>query len=286
MSYTLAVFLVLVRLNSVSSSANGRLYACDATQLSSNNLCVFVAAGDAATAGEVMEKSVVNRDVGGVNSRMVVDKHGNQLTLSMRPWENKVAEAAATAGSITGNEWLYLLSYELLVPLRNAMMFEPGTVTTNEAEWTKLTKVMVDCKIKTATVSATPVDKYGTDGIYGVIKNPQQFSRGPSVHNPILQYIEEASADLWCAMTGENLSANHCPAVWTALGTGEGQTSTCWQAAYDGLYGSGAATAALGSTDNSTASGSASVNGSRDTRFRIWQWLLLGLFVLLSGSWC
>merc|ERR1712190_164581 len=140
---------------------------------------------------------------------------------------------------------MYLLSYELLVPLRNAMIFEPISVTTNETEWRRLTKFARDCHIKTTTVSATPFDKFSTDGIYDVLKNPGQFTTGPSVHNPILQFIEESSADLWCAMTGVMLSDSHCPQVWLDNGVAEGQRSNCWEAAYDELYGAGAAAMAV-----------------------------------------
>lgn len=243
----LALLLFVGRLALASCSANGENYQCDATILNDDNLCVFVAAGDAAANGEVMAASVVNRAVGGINSRMVVDKSDNQLMLGMRPWENGVKEAAATAGSITDGEWLYLLSYEILTPMRNAMMFEPSSVTQDAVQWAKLTKVMVDCQIKTTTVSGTPFDKYSTADILGVLQNPNQFANpGPSPHNPILQYIEEASADLWCAMTGVNINSDHCEPVWTALGTAEGNPSNCWEAAYDGLYGTGAAAEATG----------------------------------------
>jgi len=37
-----------------------------------------------------------------------------------------------------------------MVPLRNAVMFDPATVTTDSDEWAKLSKVYVDCDIKTA----------------------------------------------------------------------------------------------------------------------------------------
>merc|ERR1712129_120029 len=147
------------------------------------------------------------------------------------------------------------------------MMFSPKTITADPVQWAKLTKFAVDCNLKTTTVSGTPFDKYSTNGIYGVLQSPSQFTGpGPSVHNPILQYIEEISADLWCAMTGVNLSDSHCPAVWQANGMLEGDQSTCWHAAYDGLYGSGAAAEALGNpsggsdsnADSTTASGEAS----------------------------
>jgi len=36
----------------------------------------------------------------------------------------------------------------MLVPLRNAVMFDPETVINDETEWNKLTKVFTDCSIK------------------------------------------------------------------------------------------------------------------------------------------
>merc|ERR1712190_4462 len=197
----------------------------------------------------------------------------------MKPWGNKVAEAAATPGSMTGNEWMYLLSYELLVPLRNAMMFEPTSVTTNETEWRRLTKFARDCHIKTTTVSATPFDKFSTDGIYDVLKNPGQFTTGPSVHNPILQYIEESSADLWCVMTGVMLSESHCPQVWTGNSVAEGQRSTCWESAYVELYGDGAAVTALVGID--TTSGTASLSNANMQSVMGFLRCCLGILVIL-----
>merc|ERR1712050_795183 len=64
----------------------------------------------------------------------------------------------------------------------------------------------------------------------------------------ILQFLEEGSADLWCAMTGEMLSESHCPAVWASNDMEEGERSDCWVQAYDGLYGEGAAAAMLVNT--------------------------------------
>jgi len=37
-----------------------------------------------------------------------------------------------------------------MVPVKNAVMFTPATVTTDATEWAKLSKVYVDCDIKTA----------------------------------------------------------------------------------------------------------------------------------------
>jgi len=56
-----------------------------------------------------------------------------------------------------------------------------------------------------------------------------------------LRWIEEGTADLWCVMTGVNMSDDHCPAVWTRNNMVEGDESTCWHAAYDELYGAGEA---------------------------------------------
>jgi hypothetical protein len=63
----------------------------------------------------------------------------------MAPWADGIHEEEATSCDITGNEWLYVLSLEILAPMRDAVMYEPSSITTNETEWTKLTKVFVDC---------------------------------------------------------------------------------------------------------------------------------------------
>jgi len=231
----------------LASSDNGKNYECNTTALAEANKCIFIAAGDALTSGTVMVKSVVDRTVGDVNGRKVVDATGAQLRLGMRPWENEVGEAAATAGSVTDAEWMYLLSYELLVPLRNAMMFEPDTVTGDVAHWHALTKVFNDCHIKQTTTEYSPFDKYSVADIYEILKDPNSYysGKGPSLSNPILQFLEEGSADLWCAMTGVNIDDDHCLQVWADNGVEEGTISNCWEAAYDGLYGPGAAAAAL-----------------------------------------
>jgi len=56
-----------------------------------------------------------------------------------------------------------------------------------------------------------------------------------------MRWLEEGTADLWCVMTGEYMSEDHCPAVWERNDMVEGDESDCWQAAYDGLYGDGEA---------------------------------------------
>merc|ERR1719150_3144290 len=236
---TFTTIVLLAQLGLVAGSANGLLYQCKSTLHNGNNYCVFTAAGDALEQGEEMKESIVERGVGDVNRRMVVNKEGNQLLLAMTPWGNGVAEKASQS-LIEGNEWLYLLSYELLVPLRNALMFQPWTVAKNEAEWDKVSKVFNDCHIKQGTSSKAGTETVGS--IYTMIKS------NPTSHHPILQFLEEGSADLWCAMTGKMLSDSHCPAVWESNGMQEGDRSDCWKEAYDGLYGAGAADAMLVNT--------------------------------------
>merc|ERR1712232_403143 len=136
---------------------------------------------------------------------------------------------------------LYLLSYELLVPLRNALMFTPRTVASSVDEWNKISKVFTDCHIEQGTTSAGTGTET-VDSVYELIKN------SPTIHHPILRFLEEGSADLWCAMTGEMLSESHCPAVWASNDMEEGERSDCWVQAYDGLYGEGAAAAMLVNT--------------------------------------
>merc|ERR1719361_1982585 len=236
---TFTTIVLLAQLGLVAGSANGLLYQCKSTLHNGNNYCVFTAAGDALEQGEEMKESIVERGVGDVNRRMVVNKEGNQLLLAMTPWGNGVAEKASQS-SIEGNEWLYLLSYELLVPLRNALMFQPWTVAESIEEWNKVSRVFNDCHIKQGTSS-----KAGTEtvsSVYDMIKS------SPTIHHPILQFLEEGSADLWCAMTGKMLSDSHCPAVWESNGMQEGDRSDCWREAYDGLYGAGAADAMLVNT--------------------------------------
>ena len=72
----------------------------------------------------------------------------------MTPWADGVDEALDSDCNTTGAEWKYLLSYELLTPLRNAVMFKPDTVVNNETNWERVSRVYVDCKIKNTTGEA------------------------------------------------------------------------------------------------------------------------------------
>ena len=84
----------------------------------------------------------------------------------MAPWADGIAEVAQDTCGVTGDEWLYVLSYELIVPLRNAVMFDPATVTTDADEWAKLSKVYVDCDIKSENEGD---GQYSTDEVYAIL---------------------------------------------------------------------------------------------------------------------
>ena len=217
-----------------AASENGLLYVCDTTRLSSENLCYFVASSTN-TVGASGHN--IDRSVAADGFRVIQGSSGSTLTLSPRPWTQGDVLAATTTEQ-TGDALNYVKAFEMMAPLRDLMMYSPNTLKDSSAEWAKWTKAFVDCSIKTSTTTEThgtrTLTVYGTDDIYALLKNPNNVD----IHHSVLQYLEEGAIDLVCVMT--SLSMDRCTTMRTTLNIADGQTSTCWQSAYDAIYSSSA----------------------------------------------
>jgi hypothetical protein len=204
------------------ASENGGLYMCDDTKLSSENLCYFTASSTN-TAGATGHN--IDLGVGNVGFRKINDASGNQLSTSPKPWTQGDVLVASSAEQ-TGDALNYAKAFEIMAPLRDAMMYAPGTLTIDEAKWNLMTKALQDCQIKsedtTATSpSGTEVIAYGTKSMLAVMSDPG----GEDIHHYVLQFLEEGAIDLVCQMT--SLTMDRCTAQ-RALGA----TSDCWEDGY------------------------------------------------------
>lgn len=218
----------------VSGSENGLLYECDAARLTTDNECHFVA-----TSSNMIGASPHNldRSVAANGFRAVANAAGTAYSVTPAPW-TQGDRLVSVPAALTGDELAYSLAFELVAPLRDAMMYNPSSVTSSPSEWAKLTRAFTDCQVKTANVVDGMITIFGTDGVYEVLKSPNTQT-GPPVHNFILQYLEEGAIDLVCAMTS-SFTFERCDAVRASLGVTAGTASTCWEGAYTALYGTAA----------------------------------------------
>ncbi|KAK3241010.1 hypothetical protein CYMTET_49185 [Cymbomonas tetramitiformis] len=165
----LSLFLV-----AVTASENGLLYVCDASILSSSNMCVFTASSSNIVGAS---PHVIDRRIGGECYRAVSDSQGTQLTVSPKPW-TQGDKIIASESQLSENLWNYYLAFELVAPLRNAAMYSPSDIATSQAEWDKLTKAFVDCQVKAQDESMTTPNEgsktiYSVDSIYELIKDAE-----------------------------------------------------------------------------------------------------------------
>ena len=233
MAGVLKAITVLIALS--LASENGGYYTCS---LDSNGYCIFTKSSTAPSSWGSNLSLTVDRDAGSDNNRRLVDSSGNELGPSPKPWTVGDRETASSSER-TGANWNWVLVFEMIVPLRNKMMFSPGEL--DSSEWSKYSKWADDCKIKTKDETAEHGTAYSTKHVYEILRDPAgndhfngQASNG-DVHNQVLQWIEEASIDMACLVT--DIDMDRCDTIRNSVGIQSGEYSDCWLDAYEGIYG-------------------------------------------------
>lgn len=226
-SYVASIFF----LGSVSASANGLMYECDSEKLASEDVCIFVATAVNDIGGAHAHN--INYTVAASGFRKVQDRNGLDLNVTPQPWTNGDKLAASTT-ALTGDLLGYAKAFEMMAPLRDAMMYDPMSLDDVEL-WNKLTRPFVDCHIKEENVQFVN-DKgeektaYGVDGVYEKLLQ----AGGVDTHHYILQFLEEGAIDLVCLMT--SLSMDRCDEIRATNGLIDSLTSDCMEAAYTDLF--------------------------------------------------
>lgn len=202
------------------ASPNGLLYECDPARL--DDLCYFISTSDDPVGPHNADLSVAEDGF-----RAVADVDGNALSVSPKPWTEGTKLVASTT-ELDANLDGYAKAFELVAPLRDAMMFAPETISDNEDRWNLLTQAFKDCHVKDADEIHDGVHALSRDNVYQKLKNPA----GNDIHHFVLQFLEEGAIDLVCVMTDLD-GFERCPAVRDANGIIEpATTSNCWEAAY------------------------------------------------------
>lgn len=247
-----AIALVAMLPTLALASENGKYYTCLPL---TNDLCVFQKTSDAPSSWGSVSANPIDRS-GASYYRNVVDSAGTSLKATPKPWTQGDAIATTTTKQ-SGSDWNWVLSAELGFPLRNAVMYGAAALTSaGDAEWAKLTLAFKDCHIKDADEqveeNGMTMTVYGRDSVWKIIKAPKTNSvftgMGPSgagtgsVHNQLLQFLEEGCIDLVCLMTTSStvLGMDRCKDIRAKWGLADTQMSSCWQAGYKGLYGADA----------------------------------------------
>ena len=226
----LCLFAVFSLPTPTSSSTNGLLYECDAEKLAAEDMCYFVSTGS-----DTMGPHNIDRSVAADGFRQVSDVNGSPLSISPKPWTQ--GDQLTASSELLGDDMIaYANVFELVAPLRNAMMYDPKTLSTDAAAWGVLTKSLVDCKIKekdtTMEKGGQTKTVYSVAGVYALLKK----AGGVDTHHSILQFLEESAIELVCLAVPE-LEMDHCEEVRQANAVTT-EPSTCWHQAYEGMYGS------------------------------------------------
>mmetsp|Transcript_12848 Transcript_12848/g.33046 ORF Transcript_12848/g.33046 Transcript_12848/m.33046 type:complete len:297 (-) Transcript_12848:34-924(-) len=220
-------------------SANGLLYQCKAADLAANpSTCTFE--GSSSFVGTFQGQS--NADIAfepDARRRGVCDKSGKQLLPAPKPFEDGV-KLCSSASELTGDDLIWSRYAELILPLRDALMYrakEMAAELPSTSTWDKYTRAFKDCAVKTTPDYRKDGDKgpmvYSYDSIRGLVVD----AGGVDTHNGILQFIEEGSMELACLMVSYNLKEPECSDMEERSGVAMSTRSTCWHAAYKGLWG-------------------------------------------------
>lgn len=138
----LCLFAIFSLPTLTSSSTNELLYECDVVKLAAEDMCYFVSTGS-----DTMGPHNIDRSVAADGFRQVSDVNGSPLSISPKPWTQE--DKLTASSEFLGDDMIaYVNVFELVAPLRNAMMYDLKTLSTDAAAWGVLTKSLVDCKIK------------------------------------------------------------------------------------------------------------------------------------------
>jgi len=239
MRILLAVFFSTSIKVFVKGSDNGGYYTCES--LVDNDPCVFSATSTAPFTTAIPHN--IDRSVESDGYRIVKNSDGDDLTISAIPWTNG-DYLGTTCAPVYSDLYAYALAFEIVAPLRDLMMYEPESITSEN--WAKMTKVFKDCKIKEEDTVDGMINIYSTDSVYKVVTmaddNPASGTVRLAYHHGILQYLEEGAIDLVCLMCPSfTMGGDHdrCPDIRTTMGidTDCPTRSSCWEEGYKELYG-------------------------------------------------
>lgn len=254
------------------SSGSGDYYTCGDSQ---PGYCPFVASEDApeawngvAQGHDLSYMTDPNYHTDNPEKQVYNTQTNTRTMLSARPWAQGEELMPFEDGTIMGEEWNYVLAFEMIAPIRNIFMYDPKTLVEDDAQWAFYTQVFDDCGIKMTTegtqfstadmrsVMATsrrrrlgagggpPTDtETGTaDG-----EGPPPDSGTDIVTTWIMQYLEEATVDLVCLMSDLSSEMQHrCEDIRADNAEGTACTndmmqidkkySACWVGAYQNMF--------------------------------------------------
>lgn len=164
-------------------------------------------------------------------------------------------KAGATVSDGQQVNWALIQAYG--IALRRKIMFHPSELAA-EADFNKWTKPLTDCHIKlgaddasgarrrlsgpgaemnTAAIRQLTTDLCATDGCAAT--SVTCGGNGPSAHNFLLQYLEEAVIDLGCLVDAELQVGNpdRCASARTRLDVAANESPDCWVAGWEAIFG-------------------------------------------------
>merc|ERR1712008_385925 len=154
--------------------------------------------------------------------RKVVNSTGDDLTVSPKPWQNG-DQLVVSENELTGDLLLYSKAFEMMAPLRDLMMYYPQVL--DDAMWDFFTRLLKDCSLKEEDEQGDHGVALSRANVYTTLKYTTSDS-----HHYILQFLEEVSIDLVCAMTSNDslTSFSRCKTVREK----DSYDQNCWTAAY------------------------------------------------------
>jgi len=134
---------------------------------------------------------------------VAVDSSGKILEAKGTPAFEGDELIQSDKSSLTDDERAFHHVMAIMFPIRNALMYDIGTLSASYWEILTYELAIRGIKDTTFTEGKTPKDNYyGREGIYDLAKNPG----GKDIHHDIMKFLEESGLYLLCHVTSDEFN--------------------------------------------------------------------------------
>ena len=177
-------------------------YSCS---LNTSGFCIFTGIPHQ-TGLKPGTNEIINRDsefLFLLEEAVAVDSSGKILEAKGTPAFEGDELIQSDKSSLTDDERAFHHVMAIMFPIRNALMYDIGTLSASYWEILTYELAIRGIKDTTFTEGKTPKDNYyGREGIYDLAKNPG----GKDIHHDIMKFLEESGLYLLCHVTSDEFN--------------------------------------------------------------------------------
>ena len=188
--------------NSVTQMKPTSNYSCNLIPL---GFCIFTGIPHQ-TGLKPGTNEIINREIEFLfllEEAVAVDSSGKILEAKGTPAFEGDELIQSDKSSLTDDERAFHHVMAIMFPIRNALMYDIGTLSASYWEILTYELAIRGIKDTTFTEGKTPKDNYyGREGIYDLAKNPG----GKDIHHDIMKFLEESGLYLLCHVTSDEFN--------------------------------------------------------------------------------